>query len=65
MSKEKLLIKLLEIALGITGVLVITSIIAMIYALFVYNFIPSVFIAASAIFYIIYDILVDKYNKVV
>ena len=65
MSKEKLLIKLLEVGLGITGVLVITSIIAMIYALFAYGFIPSVFIAASAIFYIIYYILVDKYNKVV
>ena len=65
MTKEKLLIKLLEIGVGTTGVLVITSIIAMIYALFAYGFIPSVFIAASAIFYIIYDILVDKYNKVV
>lgn len=65
MTKEKILIKLLEIGVGITGVLVITSIIAMIYALFAYGFIPSVFIAASAIFYIIYDILVDKYNKVV
>lgn len=64
MTKEKLLIKLLEIGLGITGVLVITSIIAMIYALFAYGFIPSVFIATSAIFYIIYDILTDKYNKI-
>lgn len=64
MTKEKLLIKLLEIGLGITGVLVITSIIAMIYALGVYGFIPSVFIATSAIFYIIYDILTDKYNKI-
>lgn len=64
MTKEKILIKILEFGVGITGVLVITSIIAMIYALFVYNFIPSVFIATSAIFYIIYDILTDKYNKV-
>ena len=64
MTKQKIMLRILEIFVGIMGVLVITSIISIIYALFAYGNIPSVLVAVGAIFYIIYDKLTDIYNKV-
>ena len=64
MTKEKIMVRILEVFVGIMAVLVITSIISIIYALFAYGNIPSVLVAVGAIFYIIYDKLVNLYNKV-
>lgn len=64
MTKEKIMVRILEVFVGIMAVLVVTSIISMIYALFAYGNIPSVLVAVGAIFYIIYDKLTDIYNRV-
>ena len=64
MTKEKIMVKILEVFVGIMAVLVISSIISIIYALFAYGNIPSVLVAVGAIFYIIYDKLTDIYNRV-
>ena len=64
MTKEKIMVKILELSVGIMAVLILTSIISIIYALFAYGNIPSVLVAVGAIFYIIYDKLTNLYNKV-
>lgn len=64
MTKEKIMVKILELFVGIMAVLVIAAIISIIYALFAYGNIPSVLVAVGAIFYIIYDKLTDIYNRV-
>lgn len=64
MTKEKIMLKILELSVGIMAVLILTSIISIIYALFAYGNIPSVLVAVGAIFYIIYDKLTNIYNKV-
>ena len=64
MTKEKIMVIILEVFVGIMAVLVITSIISIIYAPFAYGNIPSVLVAVGAIFYIIYDKLTNIYNKV-
>lgn len=64
MTKEKIIVRILEVFVGIMAVLVITSLISIIYALFAYGNIPSVLVAMGAIFYIIYDKLTDIYNRV-
>lgn len=64
MTRENLMLKILELSVGIMAVLIVTSIISIIYALFAYGNIPSVLIAVGAIFYIIYDKLTNIYNKV-
>ena len=58
------MVRILEVFVGIMAVLVVTSIISIIYALFAYGNIPSVLVAVGAIFYIIYDKLTDMYNRV-
>ena len=64
MTKEKIMVRILEVFVGIMAVLVVTSIISIIYAMFAYGNIPSVLVAVGAIFYIIYDKLTNIYNKV-
>lgn len=64
MTKEKIMLKILELSVGIMAVLILTSIISIIYALFAYGNIPSVLVAVGAIFYIIYDKLTNIYNNV-
>lgn len=64
MTKEKIMVRILELSVGIMAVLILTSIISIIYALFSYGNIPSVLVAVGAIFYIIYDKLTDIYNRV-
>ena len=64
MTKEKIMVKILELFVGIMAVLVISAIISIIYALFAYGNIPSVLVAVGAIFYIIYDKLTDIYNRI-